>query len=167
MSHCSLLTSLSYSDQVQILLHGPFESANDGLNYIVTLRDTFSNWVQAKTLASDEEDRLAFSVANVVFSTLCQFGFTNCDFVGKSRPFFSTFLKHISSLWSSLDVIGLRPDDIFNFVDERSQNLGSSTIAEKILEFVQTEGWTSKLDAWLFQHRTSIQVKTAVLGGEV
>ena len=146
-------------DQVEIQLHGPFDSSTNGLNYIVTLRDPFSNWLEAKVLESDEEDRLASNVADIVFSTLCRFGFTNCDVVAKSRQFFSNFLTHVSVLWSSLDVIGLMPDHIFNFVDERRRNLRNGSITEKILEFVQVEQWNLKLDAWLFQYRTSIQVQ--------
>ena len=124
--------------------------------FILTIRDTFTNWISAKILehSGSDQNQLALNSAQFVFSTLCQFGFTNCIFVTQDQDFFLSFVKHIRTLWSSLDVIGLRPDEIFERVDPPA----SSLMGVQLLEFVQLQDWTSKLDAWLFRHRTSIQV---------
>jgi len=143
--------------QVEISLQGPFASDGAQLKMVVALRDTFSNFVVAKIVDfDDDKGNVAKSAADVIFSTLCQFGFTSCVYVAESRDSYDIFLTHIDALLASLDDIPLQATAIFKF--SKQPSFQGNCFSQQLREFAETVDWLSKLDAWLFKLRTSMQV---------
>jgi hypothetical protein len=60
--------------------------------------------------------------------------------------------------------VGIFPDDIFRRVDDVRHP--ATDLSQKISHFAQTDDWTSRLDAWLFKMRTSMQVTDRTRLGE-
>ena len=142
--------------QVEITVHGPFDSAASESKYVIMIRDTYSNFVNAEIVDNDAKENVVKSAANYVFSTLCQFGFTSCVYVSQSRNLYEAFVTQIDALLASLDDVPLKARAMVKFAHQPSGQ--GNRLAQQLQEFAEVENWPYKFDAWLFKMRTSMQV---------
>jgi hypothetical protein len=136
-------------------VHGPFLDRK----YVFTIRDPVSRWVVARGFDLDVHSDMLGSLAQFVFSSLCQYGFAQCRVHLQSEKEFHAVRDLVTARAQTIDSLTKveRMLPAAEFL-EHSQDSCCTRLGAELAELVtQDDDWEGGLDSWLFGQRIKVQ----------